>query len=443
MTAEAGPIYDVIGVGFGPANIALAICAEEDHRPLRLRFFEGRSEPGWQSEMMTHRANIQNHPLRDLVTPRNPRSRYSFTNFLFENGLLFRHLNLGIESPLRKEYAQYIAWVASHFSPLVQYGVRVERVRVLETGLWRVDTSDGCTHTARSLVLATGRTPYLPHVFQQLQDPRVFHSTEYLSSLEGLLKRGTPRSIAIVGASQSAVEITLDLKRRLPQTRLACYIRNFGFRLKDTSPFMEEAVFPEHAEQYFAFSQTQRRAMDTDLRFMNYSSADMDVLRELYLAMYEESMDGEVLIELRRNSEILGIEKAGERLAIRDRNKYSGHVECREHDAAIVATGFRDLGTLERQERIPPLLAPLAERFGFSATGDLDIAFDHRLQASPEADFLPPVFLNGLCEASHGISDAGSLSNLALRVSRILTSVAGHLEAPRAVSRTLAEKVTP
>lgn len=443
MTAEANPIYDVIGVGFGPANIALAVCAEEEHRPMRLRFFEARSEPGWQSEMMTHRANIQNHPLRDLVTPRNPRSRYSFTNFLFENGLLFRHLNLGIESPLRKEYAQYIAWVANHFSPLVQYGVRVECVHLLETGLWRVETSDGRTHTARSLVLATGRTPYLPQIFQRLQDPRVFHSTGYLSKLEELLRRGEPQSIAIVGASQSAVEIVLDLKRRLPQTRLACYIRNFGFRLKDTSPFMEEAVFPEYGEQYFAFSQAQRRAMDADLRFMNYSSADMDVLRELYLAMYEESIEGETLIELRRNSDILGVESRGERLAIRDREKYGGEVECREHDAVIVATGFRDLGPLERQERIPPLLAPLAAQFRFSETGELDIAFDHRLAPASQATHLPPVFLNGLCEASHGISDAGSLSNLALRVARILTSVAAHLQAPQTGSRTVVEKVAP
>ena len=44
---------------------------------------------------------------------RNPRSRYSFINYLFENGRLIEHLNLPMEFPLRKEYAQYVSWVAA------------------------------------------------------------------------------------------------------------------------------------------------------------------------------------------------------------------------------------------------------------------------------------------------------------------------------------------
>lgn len=89
--------YDVVGIGFGPANLALAIALEEAGFAGSCLFLERRPSPQWQPEMLLPRSDIQNHPCRDLVTPRNPRSRYTFMNFLFENGRLFEHLNLGIE----------------------------------------------------------------------------------------------------------------------------------------------------------------------------------------------------------------------------------------------------------------------------------------------------------------------------------------------------------
>lgn len=120
--------HDVIGIGFGPANLALAIALEEEGYDVDARFLESRPGPSWQSAMMLDGSDIQNHPVRDLVSLRNPRSRYSFINYLFENGRLLDHLNLPMEFPLRKEYAQYVTWAAGHFGGLVDYGVHVTEV---------------------------------------------------------------------------------------------------------------------------------------------------------------------------------------------------------------------------------------------------------------------------------------------------------------------------
>jgi len=68
-------MLDVIGIGCGPANIALAIAFEELAEGLQTQFLEKRSSARWQEGMLIEGSNIQNHPLRDLVTPRNPRSR--------------------------------------------------------------------------------------------------------------------------------------------------------------------------------------------------------------------------------------------------------------------------------------------------------------------------------------------------------------------------------
>src|SRR3954468_1530517 len=66
--------YDLIGVGFGPANIGLAVAIEESGWEGSALFLERRAGPDWQPGMLLDGADIQHHPLRDFVTPRNPLS---------------------------------------------------------------------------------------------------------------------------------------------------------------------------------------------------------------------------------------------------------------------------------------------------------------------------------------------------------------------------------
>jgi L-ornithine N5-monooxygenase len=120
MTKE---IYDIIGIGFGPSNLALAICLEEMGSPLSMCFIDANAEPGWQREMLLSGTDIQNNPLRDLATPRNPKSHYGFLNYLKQVDRLFEYLNLPFHYPLRVEYAHYIKWAAGHFSHCVNSGL--------------------------------------------------------------------------------------------------------------------------------------------------------------------------------------------------------------------------------------------------------------------------------------------------------------------------------
>lgn len=105
-------IYDVIGVGFGPANIALAVAIEEKALGGQYLFLEGSTAPDWQAEMLIDGSDTQHNPLRDFVTPRNPVSPYGFLSYLKSKDRLFDYLNLGLEFPYRLEYARYVRWVA-------------------------------------------------------------------------------------------------------------------------------------------------------------------------------------------------------------------------------------------------------------------------------------------------------------------------------------------
>jgi L-ornithine N5-oxygenase len=410
---------DLLGVGFGPANLSLAIALQEDSPRTTALFLEAERDPVWQGGMLLDGSNIQNHPCRDLATLRNPRSYYTFLNYLFEEGRLVEHLNLPMEFPLRKEYARYIQWATDRFRAQVEFGARVTEIAIAEVdGVpgYVVTCSDGSCRRGRALVLGTGRTPFVPGPFGKLDSPRVCHLSRYLHTVRQLA-HDPPGSVAVIGGSQSAVEIVLDLASRFPQARVKNYVRRYGLRLKDTSPFSEEGFFPTFTDYYFNASRSGKDALDAYMRPTNYSSCDADVLHALYALIYEQRLDGEQRVFLHGNSEIrtAGVEDSGVWFEVEE--VHTNDVAVDRAELVVLATGFRDLGPRPHQERYPALLSGVIDQFQFDVDGHLIVEADYRLR--PRTVSAPPLFLNGLCESSHGIGDAGSFSLLSVRAATI------------------------
>ncbi|WP_136417911.1 SidA/IucD/PvdA family monooxygenase [Herbaspirillum sp. ST 5-3] len=416
-------IYDVVGVGFGPSNLALAICLAETNSPLNVHFIESRTAAGWQSEMLLDGSDIQNNPIRDLVTLRNPLSKYSFINYLKENERLLDYLNLGLEYPLRKEYARYIQWAARDFNRLVSYSTRVMYLEILTIGeenLWKITCDNGTSMLTRSLVLGTGRSPNIPSIFKPILGPRVFHLTQYLKRISEL--PSTCRKIGVLGASQSAVELLIDLMNRFPGKEIYSIQRSYAFRLKDTSQFSDHVYFPEFIDYYYNLRPAGKANIDRQLRGTNYSSADGDVIHQLYLNVYEEKLDGRNRFKLLNNTAVKHAEfspESGLTLNLQEVN--TGHESNLDLDALVLATGFLDLSPPPKGEPFPPLLAPVAERLPLDEAGVLVVSRDYSVKLQmPGA---PRLYLNGLCESTHGLGDAGSFSLVSLRAHTLVTSL--------------------
>jgi L-ornithine N5-monooxygenase len=412
-------IHDVVGVGFGPANLAFAIAVEELQPGLDVVFLEKAGKTVWQPNMLFGTSDIQHHPLRDLVTPRNPRSRYTFTNFLFENGRLFEHFNLGRAFPIRAEYNQYISWAAGHFKHLVRYGCEVtdlEPVAGAEPH-YAVRGSGGEVVRGRSIVLAPGRTPYVPSAFAKCDRTQVVHLNHFLEAVGRLKQRPGPYRIAVVGGSQSAVEILLHLAQTLPEASLTGFSRSFGYRMKDVSPFTGEVYFPEFVDTFYSASPAEKRRLIGDLHLTNYSAADADVLDSLYLELYRQRISGEERLVIHRSADIVSAQSTGDGCEIAFERIGVPGTQAERFDLVILATGFRNLGTGENQERMPPLLAPLSRWIVPDDQGCIQVGYDYSVKMMPEAG---PCYLNGLCESTHGMGDAGSFSLLSLRSQRIL-----------------------
>ncbi|WP_420477176.1 SidA/IucD/PvdA family monooxygenase [Noviherbaspirillum sp. ST9] len=422
--------FDVVGIGFGPANIALAIAAEELGLGLKIKFLERNPAAGWQDEMMLPDSDIQNHPLRDLVTPRNPRSKYTFVNFLFEQNRLFEHLNLPLQHPLRIEYRQYVVWVASHFSHLVEYDSEVEAIQpVMNNGSvtgYEVVYNGGRKIFAGSLVVAPGRTPHIPPEFENADDQRVVHLTRFLGAFNEVQKRVPAPRIAILGGSQSAVELLLYASGRIGGGKITGINRNFGFRLKDTSPFSDEVYFPSFVETYFNASKADKTRLRKELAFTNYSASDRDVLDALYVTMYRQKIQNQSQIELKHLTQVTSVTNTQEGICLTLKHAITKAVEHHSFDLVVLATGFRDLGDGPQQEPYPQLLGHLSDHLHMEH-GAMTVDIDYRVKLKNERECRhAPLFLNGLCESSHGMGDAGSFSLLSLRAAAIVKAILAH-----------------
>ncbi len=414
-------INDVLGIGFGPSNLAVAIALREANFTGSTKYLEAQQNFAWQPSMLLPGSDIQHNPLRDLITPVNPLSPFGFVNYLHRSGHFFEYLNLGATFPLRREFADYVKWAADKFCSDVVYGTKVERLRIVERpgigSLFEAITADGGCHLGRIALLGSGRSANIPDVFAGAIGPRVFHLNDYLPRIEQLERVGR---VAVVGASQSAVEIMLDLDSRFPNAEVFALMRSFGYRLKDVSPFTGEVFFPEFTDYYHSSSRESRSQLAHELRATNYSAADADVINQLYLRRYESRLEGRYdHIVIVNNTRISACRLTNDRVVLDLQDRHCDDHRELAFDAVVLATGFLDHGTGGQRELAHPLLEELESHYRFNLEYGFDVARDYRL-ISDEA---PPIYLNGLCESSHGFGDAGSFSLLSLRAAEIVRSL--------------------
>ncbi|MEM1009894.1 MAG: SidA/IucD/PvdA family monooxygenase, partial [Myxococcota bacterium] len=88
-------VYDIVGVGLGPANLSLACLlasGEPQQKGLTSTFLEQGAVIDWHQGQTVLGSTTLSEFFFDLVTPVDPTSRFSFLNFLKENGRLERFL---------------------------------------------------------------------------------------------------------------------------------------------------------------------------------------------------------------------------------------------------------------------------------------------------------------------------------------------------------------
>lgn len=418
--------YDIVGVGFGPSNIALAVYLSESYGDTTYHFYEKNERISWQEQQQIGGADIQNHPLRDLATPINPRSKFTFINYLYENDRLFQFLNLNYHFPLRIEYQDYVRWVADHFVGNFETSSGVVGISLVEDGkALDVYTDKGDVVRTSNLVLGVGRPPKIPHCFREIiKDHQgvVIHSSKYSDFIKknnDHIERSRHPTFVIVGAAQSAVEICLDLYKRYPNSEVIIITRSFSPKLKDTSEFTYEWVFPEFVDKYYYANQELKASLYSEIRRSNYNSVDGDVLSELYRNFYlERHVHKTNRLKHLRSTDINKVLYHNNKVHLSLFDKIEKKPIEIQADYTILATGFIDLGSVD-EYTYPEVLSGIKENLVYR-NGILDVARDYKLNLEGAT---ANIYLHGMCETTHGFGDSGSFSSVTFRSKVIADSI--------------------
>ena len=429
-------VHDLIGVGFGPSNIALAIALQERAQAqgaLEVLFLDKQGDYRWHGNTLVSQSELQISFLKDLVSLRNPTSPYSFVNYLHKHDRLVDFINLGTFYPCRMEFNDYLRWVASHFQEQSRYGEEVLRIEpMLSAGqvealrvISRNADGEELVRTTRALVVSPGGTPRIPQVFRALKgDGRVFHHSQYLEHMaKQPCSSGKPMKIAIIGGGQSAAEAFIDLNDSYPSVQADMILRASALNPADDSPFVNEVFAPKFTDLIYSREHAERERLLREYHNTNYSVVDTDLIERIYGVFYRQKVSG---IPRHAFRCMTTVERAtataqGIELALRDAG--SGELSVETYDAVILATGYER--QLHRQ-----LLEPLAEYLG-----DHEIGRDYRLQTDERCKVA--IYAQGFSQASHGLSDT-LLSVLPVRAEEISGSLYQHLK-PGTAARALHE----
>lgn len=424
--------YDVIGVGFGPANLAIAIALEEDSRTresgLRYCFLDSKPAFEWHGGMLLENSRMQISYLKDLATLRNPSSRFTFISYLHEKQRLLPFINIGTVNPSRIEYNDYLRWAASHFAERVHYSEQVIAVEALEergeVQRLRVISrqADGrtCTRLTRNLVVGIGAQAAIPELFAGLRDePRLIHSSQYLERIGQCCPEREGRyRVAVIGSGQSAAEIYTDLAGRYPQAEISLVMRAQAMRPADDSPFVNEIFDPAFTDVVYRQPQAARQQLIRSLSHTNYSVVNLDLIESIYQDLYQQKVIGSNQRRLLANRQIQAVATGtgGVRLSLRDTR--NGGEELCEFDLLVLATGYRRDAHWRLLEGVRPHLQ------------EAELERSYRLPTLP--GFQPSIFLQGCCEDSHGLSDT-LLSVVAVRSQEVADALLEACRRPQAV----------
>jgi L-ornithine N5-oxygenase len=437
---DATLVHDLIGIGFGPSNVAMAIALTEHNaradgqETITARFFEQQPRFGWHRGMLIDDATMQVSFLKDLVTLRNPASEFSFLCYLQSRGRLIDFINHKNLFPLRVEFHDYFEWAAAKVDDMVSYGHEVVGVAPVERdGTVRhlevtVRSGEGLeVHRARNLVIGTGLRPLVPEGVER--GDRVWHNSELLAKVDAL--EGTsPSRFVVVGAGQSAAENVAYLHRRFPDAEVCAVFARYGYSPADDSGFANRIFDPAAVDEYFtAPAGVKRRLMDYHGN-TNYSVVDIDLIDDLYRQMYREKVLGTERLRFLNVSRLTDVKETPEKVRATVTSLVTGEETPLDADVVVFATGYSPADPLG-------LLGEVADRCLRDDEGLVRVERDYRIATDP--GLRCGIYLQGGTEHTHGITSS-LLSNTAIRVGEILQSLLDRgVEPASGAARTVAD----
>jgi L-ornithine N5-oxygenase len=410
---------ELLAVGAGPSNLGLAVALEELAPDLARGslIVERNQTVEWHPGLLLPEAKSQVSFLKDLVTLRNPRSRFTFLNHLHATGRLDDFINMGSLTPYRLEISAYLDWVARSLAMVeVELGrgcsdIRPERDCSGAVTRWITTLDDGSEIASRYLVIGTGRDANIPEQLAGLPESRVIHSTRYKPGVAGLSKQ-LPYRVALVGSSQSAAEMFRALRADLPNSEVAWVMRSVGLTADQSSKFTNELYYPSYVDEFYDYPADGRALVLEELYKTNYSCITPAMLQTLYTDFYLDRLGERNDRRMITSTQITAAREQDGEVILELTDRRTGAVTELRRDLVFLGTGFA--------WRTPRLVSELSAAAGLA---EVEVTRRYRLVLAESSE--AACYLQGVNETTHGIGDS-LLSVLSRRAHDIVLDILEH-----------------
>jgi len=365
-------VHDFVAVGLGPFNLGLACLTD----PLRETdgvsgvFLEARDRFDWHPGMLLDDATLQVPFLADLVTMADPTSRWSFLNYLKQQGHLYPFYIRESFYPLRREYDDYCRWAAERLDT-IRFGQRVVAVEH-DRGTYRTTTSTGETLHSLRLVLGIGTSPCIPAPLRHLGG-LALHSADYLAHKAALQQQ---RTITIVGSGQSAAEIYHDLLSEAPDHDydLVWLTRSPRFFPMEYTKLTLEMTSPEYGAYHRALPVETRDRLAREQRHL-FKGISGDLVDAIFDLHYQQRATGVgPRTTLLTNTEVRDARSTGAGHELDLVHLETGESFGLTTDGLVLATGYAATA--------PDFLDGVRDRIRFDERGRYDVAADYSVDVA-------------------------------------------------------------
>jgi lysine N6-hydroxylase len=408
---------DVIGVGAGPTNLSLAAllttATKRGLTSITATFFEREATVFWHSLQMFPGTLMQTEFYRDLVTPIDPTSKFSFLNYLKAQARLEQFFCSSTIYPTRREFEDYFRWVAGQIGEVI-FGVDVEGVDYdAQRNLFVVDAGSHGPCEAKHIVFGCGARP--KSGVEESRSTRIVD----VSKLLAFTFPEAPARILVVGGGQSAAECLnylLDKFSERPM-QIDWATNETSFRALDTSSFSREIFSTAYARVFSSLKSKERKKINHDDQ--NVANGMLPLYaQELYQRLYRlrhlpPPDKTSPAVRVQANMEVVEAREEPAGVSVKARIVSTGGTDVVVYDCVILCTGLDDETILESSVIGPELRRRLQrnrDQDGYAVTWD----------GPPDR----MIFVQSQNKDTHGLGDA-SFVTAPGRNAAILNSIAG------------------
>ena len=411
---------DLIGVGVGPANLSLAalVASARDRGLISMKstFLERSPAILWHSGQLFPGTLMQTEFYRDLVTPIDPTSKFSFLNYLKSNARLEQFFCSSTIYPTRREFEDYFNWVAKQIKDVV-LSTDVTSVEYdTEANLFVVQAADGRCFESAHIVLGCGPTP--DTTIARNETSRVVDVSRLLA-----FDFPTPvQQVLVVGGGQSAAECVNYLLDRYANggTEITWITRDTAFRALDTGNFSRETFSASYAREFTGLTEPLRdRMLDAD-RSVAYGitpSVAQTLYQRLYALKYLRFPPDTDCpsVRMHSNREVIEIHDEGQGASVTVRALSTNELAVTVYDCVVLCTGFDDRTIFDSPiigDRLKRRISKNDAPDGYAVAWDGP--HDRR------------IFVQSQNQKTHGLGDTNFITAPARNAS-ILNSIAGRV----------------